>query len=64
MRSFLNPCMSSWGCATDDFTKSNLKLESNYSWSEFLTLGAGEIFFNCFWGPDHTRISVFLKLDS
>ena len=48
LRSFLNPSMSSSGCPTDDFTKSNLKLESNSSLSEFLTLGAGENFFLLF----------------
>ena len=42
--------MSSSGCPTDDLlgTEPDLKLESNSSWSEFLTLGAGENFFLLF----------------
>ena len=48
MRIFLNFNMSSSGCPTDDFTESDLKLESNSSWSEFLTLGAGQNLFLLF----------------
>ena len=50
MRSVLNLIlnMSSSGGPTEDFAKSDLKLESDTSWSEFLTLGAGEYFFLLF----------------
>ena len=48
MRIFLDFNMSSSGCPTDDFTEFNLKLESNFSWSEILTLGRGENLFLLF----------------
>ena len=45
MRSFLNLNMSSSGCSTDNFTESDLILETNSSWTGFLALGAGENLF-------------------